>query len=138
MSINYMAVLVATIADFIIGAIWYMPIFGNLWGKIHGFDKLSKKEQQEARSGMATLLAVQMVITFITVLVLAKLQILLPAYSLYSMAFLVWIGFVVPTQIAAIIFGGTDEKWFVQKALIMAAGSLICLQAAAAILIAFK
>lgn len=138
MDINYVAVLIATIADFVIGAIWYMPIFGNLWGKIHGFDKLSKKEQEEARKGMAPLLAVQMVITFITVLVLAKLQILLPAYSLYSMAFLVWIGFVLPTQIAAIIFGGTDEKWFVQKALIMATGSFICLQAAAAILIAFK
>lgn len=134
MEINYTAVLLATVANFIVGAIWYMPIFGNLWGKIHGFDKLSKKDQQEAQKGMAPLLAVQVVITFVTALALAKLHVLLPNYSLYEMALLVWVGFVVPTQIAAIIFGGTDKKWFVQKALIMGVGALICLQVAAAII----
>lgn len=138
MNINYSAVLVATIADFVVGAIWYMPLFGNLWGKIHGFDALSKKDQQEARKGMAPMLVVQLVITFITALILAKLHNLIPAYSIYSLAVVVWGGFVVPTQIAAIIFGGTDKKWFVQKTLIMAAGSLTCLQVAAAILNAIK
>lgn len=134
MEINYTAVLLATVANFIVGAIWYMPIFGNLWGKIHGFDKLSKKEQEAAQKGMAPLLAVQVVITFVTALALAKLHVLLPNYSLYEMALLVWVGFVVPTQIAAIIFGGTDKKWFVQKTLIMSVGALICLQVAAAII----
>jgi hypothetical protein len=138
MNINYTAVLVATVADFIIGAIWYMPIFGDLWGKIHGHDKLSKKEQQEAQKGMGPLLVAQFIVTFITVSVLAKLHVLLPDYSLYSLAGLLWIGFVVPTQVAAIIFGGTKKEWFVQKALIMSIGSLACFQAAAAIINAIK
>lgn len=131
MSINYGAVLVAAVADFIIGAVWYMPIFGNLWGKIHGFDKLSKKEQDEARKSMGPWMVVQFAITVITALALAKLHVLLPSYSIYSLALVVWIGFVVPTQLAAIIFGGTEPKWIVQKALVMAGGSLACLQAAA-------
>ncbi len=38
MDINYIAVLVAAVAQFIFGAIWYMPLFGGMWGKIHGFD----------------------------------------------------------------------------------------------------
>ena len=134
MSVNLTAVLVATVADFVIGAVWYMPIFGNLWGNIHGFDKLSKKEQDEARKGMGPLLVVQLVITAITAWTLAKLNTLLPDYSVYTLAMLLWAGFVVPTQLAAIIFGGTDPKWVVQKALIMAAGSLACLQAAAYII----
>ncbi len=134
MSINLWAVLVAAVVDFIIGAVWYMPIFGDIWGKIHGFDKLSKKEQDEARKGMGPLLAVQFAITVITALALAKLFVLLPNYSVYSLALLVWVGFVVPTQLAAIIFGGTDPKWVIQKALIMAGGSLACLQAAALII----
>ncbi len=134
MSVNLTAVLVATVADFVIGAVWYMPIFGNLWGKIHGFDKLSKKEQDEARKGMGPLLVVQLVITAITAWTLAKLNTLLPDYSVYTLAMLLWAGFVVPTQLAAIIFGGTDPKWVVQKALIMAGGSLACLQAAAYII----
>ena len=134
MNVNYWAVLVAAVADFIIGAVWYMPIFGDLWGKIHGFDKLSKKEQDEARKGMGPLLLVQFIITIITAWTLAKLHVVVPAYSIYSLALLAWVGFVVPTQLAAIIFGGTDPKWVIQKALIMAGGSLVCLQAAAFII----
>ena len=137
MSINYTAVLVASIADFAIGAIWYMPIFGNLWGKIHGFAKMSKKEQAEARKGMAPLMVTQFIITLLTALVLAKFIILLPDYSAYTLAAMVWVGFVVPAQIASVIFGGTDKKWFVTKTAIMAGGSLACLLAAAAILKAF-
>ena len=134
MSVNYTAVLVATIVDFVIGAIWYMPVFGNVWGKIHGFDKLSKKEQDEARKGMGPLLLVQLLITAVTAWALAKLNLLLPTYSIYTLALLLWTGFVVPTQLAAIIFGGTEPKWVVTKALIMAGGSLACLEAAAYII----
>lgn len=138
MSINITAVLVATLAEFIIGAIWYMPIFGTLWGKIHGSNNMTKKEQEQAQKDMMPLLAVQIVITFITTITLAKLWTLLPLYSIYSLAWLGWIGFVVPTQIAAIIFGGTNPKWFVHKTLIMSVGSLACLTAAAAIINTIK
>jgi len=134
MSINYWAVLLASIAEFIIGGIWYMPIFGNLWGKIHDFEKLDKVEKKEAQKRMAPMLFVQFVVTVITTLVLAKLIVIVPSYSVYTLAMLAWIGFVVPTQIAAIIFGGTKPKWILTKSLIMACGSLICLLVAAAIL----
>jgi hypothetical protein len=83
------------------------------------------------------MLVAQFVVTVITTVVLAKLITLLPGYSVYTLAVLAWIGFVVPTQIAAILFGGTEPKWVVKKALIMAGGSLLCLLAAAAILQAF-
>ncbi len=134
LDVDYLRVFLATVAQFIIGAIWYMPIFGNIWGEIHGFVKLNKKEQKEAQKKMMPLLVVQFVITVITTVVLAKLMLLTPNYSAYSLAGLIWIGFFVPVQIAAIIFGGTDPKWVVKKAMIMAGGSLACLLAAAAIL----
>lgn len=138
MSINIVAVSVATVAEIFIGSIWYMAIFDKIWGKIHGFDKLSKKEQEQAQKDMMPLIGVQVAVTFITTLVIAKLATLIPNYSIYSIALLGWVGFVVPTQVAAIIFGGTDPKWFVQKAAIMAGGSLACLTAAAAILTAIN
>ena len=134
MDLNYGAILLATAAQFIIGAIWYMPIFGDAWGKMHGFDKLSKKEQEEARKGMTPYLIIQLVVTFVTTVVLAKFIDLLPEYSAYTLAAMIWIGFFVPVQAAAIIFGGTEEKYMLRKALIMAGGSLACLMAAAAIL----
>ena len=134
MSINYFAVLLATVAEFFIGAIWYMPLFGSQWRKIHGFEKLSKAQQKDAQKEMMPMLVVQFIVTAVTTLVLAKIIILVPSYSEYTLAAMAWAGFVVPTQVAAIIFGGTDSKWIVNKALIMAGGSLACLMAAAAIL----
>jgi hypothetical protein len=134
MSINYLAVLVASIAQFVIGAVWYMPLFGNLWGQIHGFNKLSKAEQKEAQKQMMPLLIVQFVVTVITTVVLAKLLVLVPSYSAYTLALMVWVGFFVPVQVAGVIFGGTEPKWIVKKVLILSGGSLVCLLAAAAIL----
>lgn len=137
MSVNYVAVFVASIAEFIVGAIWYMPVFGKAWGKIHGFDKLTKAEQKQSQKQMMPLMVVQFVGTLITTAVLAELIRALPSYSPYALAFLVWLGFFVPTQVSAVIFGGTDSKWIVKKSAIMAGGALACLLVAAAILGAF-
>lgn len=139
MNINYIAVLVAAVAQFIFGAIWYMPIFGNLWGKIHGFDRHSPEAQEKMRKGMMPLLVVQFIITLVTTIVLAKLfNTYTGDWSDYCLAALFWIGFIVPTQIAAIIFGGTDPKWIIHKTLIMAFGALGCVMLATFILQAFN
>jgi hypothetical protein len=55
-------------------------------------------------------------------------------WNLYVLAVVVWIGFVVPTQVSGVIFGGTDAKWIFPKIAIQAGGSLLCLVAAAFIL----
>ena len=36
-SVNWLAVIVATLSTFIIGAVWYGPIFGKSWMKENGF-----------------------------------------------------------------------------------------------------
>ena len=38
MHISALAVLVAVIANFIFGSLWYMPLFGKAWAKEMGFD----------------------------------------------------------------------------------------------------
>lgn len=134
MNINYLAVLLASVAQFVVGAIWYMPIFGKLWGEIHGFPKLSAQEQKKAQGEMMPMLAVQFVTTVVTTIVLAKLIVMLPSESAYSLAGMAWLGFVVPTQVAAVIFGGTEAKWVIKKIVVMAGASLACLLVAAAIL----
>ena len=134
MHLNYLAILLATIAQFIIGAIWYMPLFGNLWGKIHGFNKVPKEKQQEMRKGMMPLLVVQFIMTLVTTVVLALFLTYIPSWNPYAMAGFFWIGFVVPTQVGAVIFGGTDGKWVLTKIAIMAGGSILCLEAATIIL----
>jgi len=134
MEINYGTVIIAAVAQFIVGALWYMPIFGSAWRDIHGFDKLTKAQQQASQKEMMPMLAVQFVGTLITTIMLAKLIILVPQYSAYSLALMVWAGFQVPVQVSAVMFGGTEAKWIVKKSAIMVTGALACLLVAAAIL----
>ncbi|MBP6005353.1 DUF1761 domain-containing protein [Candidatus Saccharibacteria bacterium] len=134
--INYLAVLLASIVQFVIGAIWYMPIFGNLWGKIHGFEKLEKTVQKEMQNNMMPMLVVQFVLNFILATVLAHFidQV---DQSWYKIAIWVWSGFVVTTQASSVIFGATPKKWQLKKVLVMAGASLVEILAAAWIISLF-
>lgn len=138
MNINYVAVLVAAVAQFIFGAIWYMPIFGKMWGKIHGFDKATPEEQRVMTKKMGPYLLTQFIFTIVTSAVFALLAIGIPSdWNIYGLAGFFWLGFIVPTQISAVIFGGTDPKWFIQKILIMTFGALGCMMILAYVIQAF-
>ena len=135
MELNYWAIIIATILQFIFGAIWYGPIFDQLWGRIHGFDKLSKEVQQAMMKKMAPLYVTQLVVTLMTSLVFAIISSGLPAeWNLFGLAMLAWIGLVVPTQVSAVIFGGTEPKWVVKKIAVAAMAALGCLEILAACL----
>ena len=133
MDIHYTAVGVASVLQFIFGAIWYTPVFGKVWGKIHGFDKYSPEAQKGMRRKMMPLLAMQFVMTVITTFAFALLMTEL-FDNIYQIAGVLWFGFVVPTQVSAVLFGGTEPKWMVAKIAIMAGCSFFCLMIAAAVL----
>ena len=134
-TINYAAILVASVVQFVIGAIWYTPVFGKVWGKIHGFDKVSPAEQKMMMKEMPPFLVVQLLSTIVTTFVFALLASEFPSsWDIYVLAGLFWLGFVVPTQVGAVVFGGTPTKWMLTKIGIMAGGSFLCLQTAAAVL----
>ena len=134
MQLNYLAILIATIVEFAIGAVWYSFLFGKLWGKIHGFDKLTKEVQQKMMKEMGPYYGLQFIVTVITTVVLAFLLVSLPDLNPHLLAAYVWIGFVVPTQVSAVVFGGTERKWIVKKILVMAGASFLCLEAGALVL----
>ena len=135
MELNYWAILVAAGLQFIVGAVWYMPIFGKTWGAMHGYDQLSQEEQDIAQRGMGPYLVLQFVGTLITTIVLALFVEGLPGeWNTYGIAGFFWLGFFVPTQLSAVMFGGTPKEWMAKKFAIMAGGSLACLMVAAAVL----
>jgi hypothetical protein len=132
--INIWGVVAATVAQVAVGGIWYSALFGRLWGQIHGFDKLSPEVQKEMAAKMGPFYGVQVLVTILTVGVLAKAIVLLPDYSPYALASLAWLGFILPTQYSAVVFGGTEAPWIVKKLAVMALGSLACLLVGAAVL----
>lgn len=131
MEVNLLAVLVATIVMFAIGAFWYMVPFGKIWGKIHGFDKLSKKEQEKMQKAMGPWYGAQLIVTITSAWVLAVLIGLLPNESPYYIAFLAWLGFAVPTTAGNMIFGGAPEGYVWHKIGITSGEILVHLLAAA-------
>lgn len=135
MELNYMRILMATALQFVCGAVWYSLLFGKLWGKIHGFDKLSKEVQEKMMKEMGPYYGAQLLVTVMTTVALAILLEYLPRnWNAFQMASLIWAGFVVPTQASAVIFGGTETKWMLKKIAVQAGASLLCLLIAAAVL----
>jgi hypothetical protein len=131
MGISLLAVVVATVAMFAVGAAWYMGLFAKQWGEMFGFDKLSKAKQKEMQKQMGPYYFMQLAVTVLSAIVLAKLIALLPGQSVYAIAFMVWAGFVLPAQVSAVIFGGVDAKWIPRRIGIMASEALVRLMVAA-------
>ncbi len=44
--LNLLAVLVAALATFFLGALWYTALFGKLWISLHGYSEEKVKEMQ--------------------------------------------------------------------------------------------
>ena len=134
MHFSMFAVFVTTVAMFAVGAVWYMVLFAKQWGEIHGFDKVDKKTQKEMQKKMGPMLLVQLVMTMATAWVLARLIVKIPDYSAYWLAFIIWLGFILPTQVSGVLFGGTEPKWVGRKILILAGGAFVNVMVAALIL----
>lgn len=126
MEVNLTAVVVATLAMFVVGGVWYGVVFGKLWGKIHGFDKLSKKKQKEMQSQMTLPYVGQLLVTFATAYVLAHFMNELSEVAIWQLAFWIWAGFMMPTTYGVVAFGGAPEGKATVKFVISAAGSLAC------------
>jgi Protein of unknown function (DUF1761) len=134
MEINYAAAFVAAIAQFIVGAIWYTPVFGPLWGKIHGFDMVSPEQQKQMMKAMVPMLGVQFLLGLLTSVVLGLFVGSMGGeWHAFGIAGWIWLGFMLPTNVSAVIFGGTAPQWVWAKILISAGGSLACMMAAATV-----
>lgn len=54
--INMLAIAIAVVANFVLGYLWYTPIFGKLWGKEMGYDPSQKPPSSELMKGMVFML----------------------------------------------------------------------------------
>lgn len=57
--INWLAVLVAAVVAFVVGGIWYGPLFGRVWQKANGFtDEYLKQRKMGVVFGLSLLCSV--------------------------------------------------------------------------------
>lgn len=131
MDVNIWAVLAGTVIMFAVGAFWYSVPFQKAWSRVHGFDKLSKKEQDALMSDMGMTYGMQLVVTVISAYVLAHFLALVPNLEFYKLAFFVWLGFVMPSQVSAVLFSRTAKKYKFEQIAIMSGEALVRLLLAA-------
>jgi hypothetical protein len=134
MTLNYVEIAVAVVVQFIMGAIWYSALFGKLWGRIHGFDKLSKAEQEALMKTMGPTYGLQLLSTVVATTVLAMFVSSLPSpWHAYGVAGWVWVGFILPTQVSAVIFSRTPRAFMAPQIAVMSGDALVRLMVVATI-----
>ena len=88
---NWLAIVIVSAIAFAMAPIWFGPIFGNLWMKIHGWENMSKEEEKKQMEGMWKLLVIEAISTFVMVTVLAFFIMKVPGYYACAIAFFIWI-----------------------------------------------
>lgn len=135
--VNFIAVFLAAIVAMVIGFLWYSPmLLGKPWMKEKGYSSEQlKKEQKE----MGKWYGVSFVVALITAYVLSLVMTLGENFYHQSelstgitSAFWMWLGFIMPVQMTATIFGGKNFKLFgidagYQLASILAMGAVLAL-----------
>lgn len=135
MSLNIIAIVAASVAQFGVGAIWYTFLFGNLWSRMHGFDKHSKATQEKMMKAMPPIYGLQFGVTVMMTAVLAYLLQIVPStINPYLLAFWLWLGFILPSQASSAMFGGSPEGWATVKTAVQAGASLVSLAVAVFVL----
>ncbi|MEN9912812.1 MAG: hypothetical protein RLY66_220 [Candidatus Parcubacteria bacterium] len=117
-------VIVASIAAFAIGAVWYSPLlFGKEWMALVG---ATEKDVAEAKAkGMTKSYIAQLVITFITFIVMHFAISAIGARTTLDGAFIAlvaWVGFAVPNAVGGMLW----EKKSFKYALITSISVLLC------------
>jgi hypothetical protein len=112
--VNFLAVFLAAMASMAVGFLWYSPmLLGKLWMKEKGYTSESLKSAQKE---MGKLYGLSFVVALITAYVLSHVAFLSNYFYNYPMlqtgittAFWMWLGFIMPVQVTATIFG--DKNW---------------------------
>lgn len=103
--INYLAVVVAAVAAFAIGGLWYSPLlFAKQWVKAHGYtDEQVKEMQKGAGKAYAVSILCQLLIALAIAVLVGYLRLTLGVQGL-KLALLIWAGFAFPLGLMANVF----------------------------------
>lgn len=99
---NWVVIVVAAIAQFVVGWIWYGPLFGKTWMSMMGMS-----QQSMSREGMGKTMVLSFVGSLVTAAVLSMLVGWMGAKTLgagIAAGFWAWLGFVATVTLGAVLF----------------------------------
>jgi hypothetical protein len=105
---NYWLLLLAAVANFVLGALWYSPLlFGKQWIKAQGFSKEETKRLKE--KPMAMPMAINFLTGVLIVVVISSGISLLGITTIrgsLAFAFTAWAGLMVPVVVNPVLWEG--------------------------------
>jgi len=112
-AVNWVAVIVTAVVGFVVGMIWWGPLFGKQWMKLAGKTEQDKKKMKER--GMAGTMVTAFIANIVMAFVLSVLLLSTGAVSVSDgiiVAFLVWLGFVATISIGMVLWDGKPMGLF--------------------------
>ena len=117
-SVNYLAVLAAAVAGFVVGFLWFGPLFGKQYMALMNLDK--KKMKEAKKKGMGKTLTVAFLSTLLMSYILAHFVGYVQATTIVDgivLAFWLWLGFFATTELGMILWEGKPFKLYAIKTL---------------------
>jgi len=118
LSVNYWGVVSAAVAGIVLGFLWYGPIFGKKWAELAGVDAGRMKPGGgsiflTALGALVMSFALEYSIIFANTYLHAENSI----SSGITIAFLNWLGFIVPVTMGSVLWEGKSWKLWMLNAL---------------------
>jgi hypothetical protein len=116
--VNMMAILVAVVANFILGFIWYTPLFGKAWAKELGFDTSIKPPTSALLKGMVFMVIGNFLMAWVFAHNMAAWSFvpgantMSPIATIMSSSIFTWLGFYVPVDLSSVAWEMKSWKLF--------------------------
>src|SRR5687768_4871472 len=119
--ISYLAIIIAVIAHFILGFLWYTPLFGKAWAKELGYNTDQKPPSSELIKGMVFMLIGNFLMAWVLAHNIAawdprtwgqETTMMSPAGAAASAAIFTWLGFFFPVDLGAVAWEKKSWKLF--------------------------
>ena len=116
--INYLAVIVAVVANFILGFAWYTPIFGKAWAKEMGYDPDEKPDPKVLMKGMAFMVIGNFLMAYVLAHNIVAWSFVPGMEEMGAMsnaintALFTWLGFYLPGELGSTVWEKKSWKLF--------------------------
>lgn len=119
--INMLAVLLAVVANFILGFIWYTPLFGKAWGREMGYDMTVKPPASALAKGMIFMVIGNFLMAYVFAHNIAVWNPVTwgqppsdmsPMQNAFSASFFTWLGFYFPVDLGSVAWEKKSWKLF--------------------------
>ena len=118
MNISITAILVTVVANFVLGFIWYTPLFGKAWAKEMGIDTTGKAPSGAIAKGMIAMVIGNFFLAYVFAHNIAAwgyvpgMEQMSTAENIMSSAIFTWLGFYLPVDIGTVTWENKSWKLF--------------------------